>query len=43
MDDMERQEVSCETEAGESCSDASSSPAVKGESKVGRFLLNLMS
>ena len=41
MDDMERQEVSCETEA--SCSDASSSPAVKGESKVGRFLLNLMS
>lgn len=34
MEDIESQEISCETEAGGSCSDASTSPEVQGESKV---------
>jgi len=34
MDDIESQEISCETEAGGSCSDASTSPELQGESKV---------
>ena len=36
MEDIESQDISCETEAeaGGSCSDASTSPELQGESKV---------
>jgi len=34
MEDIESQEISCETEAGGSCSDASTSPELQGESQV---------